>query len=95
MPSKGVNESRLFFNESDIMKSNINSIDKIIRIILAVALVILFFTGIVGGTAGIILLIIAIVLIATAAINFCPVWHVLGISTKNKEQQKEEVDQTI
>ncbi len=66
------------------MKANINNVDKTIRILLAILLVVLYIAGVVSGTLGIVFLIVAIVLLLTALINFCPVWHLLGINTRKK-----------
>ncbi len=68
------------------MKANINKTDKLIRLVIAIALVVLYMTDLVTGTAGIVLLIAAAVLVATALINFCPIYRILGISTKKKTQ---------
>ncbi len=64
------------------MKSNIGSIDKIIRILIAAIILVLYFTNIISGTVAIVLFIVAAILLITAFINFCPIWHFLGISTK-------------
>ncbi|HNP21412.1 MAG TPA: DUF2892 domain-containing protein [Panacibacter sp.] len=63
------------------MKKNIGSADKVIRIILAVTLAVLYFTGTVTGTTGIVLLAAGGILLATALINFCPIWAIFGINT--------------
>lgn len=63
------------------MKKNLNSIDRFIRIFFAVVLAVLIFSGVLSGAAGIILGIIGIVLLVTGIISFCPLYHVLGIST--------------
>jgi hypothetical protein len=67
------------------MKKNIGSIDKVIRILIAAVVVVLYFTKIISGTLGIILLIVAGILVLTTIIDFCPIWAMLGISTKKKE----------
>jgi hypothetical protein len=67
------------------MKKNVGSIDRVIRILIAVVIVVLYFTNVISGTLGIILLILAAVFVVTALINFCPIWSMLGISTKKKE----------
>jgi hypothetical protein len=67
------------------MKKNIGTIDKVIRILVAVVVVVLYFTKIISGTLGIILLALAAVFVVTALINFCPIWAALGISTNKKE----------
>ena len=66
------------------MKANIGSIDKTVRILLAALVVVLYFTNVISGTLAIILFIVAAILLVTAFINFCPIWHFLGISTKTK-----------
>lgn len=66
------------------MKANIGNIDKLVRIVLAAVIVVLFFTKTITGTIAIILLIGGAVLLITSFINFCPIWHFLGISTKKK-----------
>jgi hypothetical protein len=47
---------------------------------------VLYFTHQIEGALGIILAIAAIVLAATAVFNFCPVYRLLGISTKKSTQ---------
>lgn len=55
--------------------------DKIIRILIAVVIGILFFTNILSGTLGIILLVLAGIFVATSFISFCPLYAPFGIST--------------
>lgn len=64
------------------MKKNLGSTDKIIRLILAVAFGVLYFTGTVTGTLGIVLLVVGAIFLITPLINFCPLYRILGISTK-------------
>jgi len=66
------------------MKANIHDIDKVARIILAIVVAVLYFTGIISGTVAIILSIVAAFLLVTVFINFCPIYHFLGISTNKK-----------
>lgn len=66
------------------MKVNIHSIDRIIRILVAVLFGVLYFTGIITGTTGIVLLILGAVFLLTALINFCPIYWALGISTRKE-----------
>ncbi len=63
------------------MKKNMGSTDKIIRFILAAIFVILYFTGTVTGTLGIVLLVLAGVFVLTSLINFCPLYAPFGLST--------------
>ncbi len=64
--------------------NNMHWIDRTIRAILAVAIIILYFMGQITGTAAIILGIIAVIFLATACIGYCPIYQLLGISTKGK-----------
>jgi hypothetical protein len=66
------------------MKKNIGSIDKIIRIILAITVVILFYMNVISGTLALILGAFAIILLITSFINFCPLYFPFGISTRKK-----------
>jgi len=63
------------------MKKNIGTTDKIIRVIIAAVLAILYFTGVVQGTFGIILLVVAAISLITVFTGFCGLYKVLGVST--------------
>lgn len=66
------------------MKANMGSTDKIIRILAAVVIAVLYFTNLISGTLAIILLAFAGVFILTSFISFCPLYLPFGISTKPK-----------
>jgi hypothetical protein len=63
------------------MKKNMGGTDRILRIVLAVVFAVLYFTGTVGGTIGLVLLILGAVFLATSLISFCPLYLPFGIST--------------
>ncbi len=63
------------------MKKNIGVADRIIRIIIALIIGILYFTNVITGTLGTVLLIIGAILLITAIINFCGLYALFGIST--------------
>jgi hypothetical protein len=67
------------------MKANMGSTDKMVRIIIAIVIAILFFTNVISGTLGIILLILAGVFVLTSLISFCPLYPLIGMNTKKKE----------
>lgn len=56
------------------MKANMGNTDRIIRIVMAAIFAILYFTGTVTGTFGIILLGLGGVFLLTAFIKFCPLY---------------------
>jgi hypothetical protein len=67
------------------MKKNMGTSDKIIRILIAAAIGILYFTNAISGTLALVLGILAIVFIATSFVSFCPLYLPLGINTKKKK----------
>lgn len=70
------------------MKKNMGSIDRIIRLIVAVVLAILYFTDVVTGTLGIVLLVIACIFLLTSFCKFCPAYMPFGINTCKVEEEK-------
>lgn len=62
--------------------------DRTIRVILAVAFAVLYFTGVIKGILGIVLLVLAVVFVFTSSISFCPVYRLLGIKTNPEEKKK-------
>lgn len=64
------------------MKANMGSTDKVIRILAAILIGVLYFTQLISGTTAIILLILAGIFIITSFISFCPLYLPFGISTK-------------
>lgn len=57
------------------------SADRMIRIVVAIVLAALYFTGTVTGTLGIVLLVVAGVFTLTSLISFCPLYSIIGLST--------------
>jgi hypothetical protein len=67
------------------MKKNMGTIDKVVRIIVALIIVLLYVSNKIEGTTAIVLLVLSGIFILTSFISFCPLYYPLGISTK-KEQ---------
>lgn len=67
------------------MKKNMGSMDKVIRIIIAIVLIVLFTTGKISGTTGVVLLALAGIFVLTSLISFCPLYLPFGISTCKKK----------
>jgi hypothetical protein len=72
------------------MKNNMGTIDKLIRILIATVIVILYATDEIYGIPGIILLIFAGIFIVTSVIGFCPLYQPLKINTRGKEQEPDQ-----
>ena len=67
------------------MKKNMGSADKIIRLIFAAIIAVLYFTNLINGTLALVLMILAAVFVLTSFISFCPLYYPFGISTcKNR-----------
>ncbi|HTQ65868.1 MAG TPA: DUF2892 domain-containing protein [Puia sp.] len=64
------------------MKKNIHPVDRIVRLLFAVLVGVLYITNVISGTTAVILGAAAIIIGATALISFCPIYYFLGISTK-------------
>ena len=67
------------------MKTNMGLVDRLVRSVLAVVVIVLYLTGQLTGIAAVVLGVLAIVFLATSAVSFCPLYLPLGISTKKKE----------
>ncbi|NDP19768.1 MAG: DUF2892 domain-containing protein [Paludibacter sp.] len=71
------------------MKKNLSSTDKLIRLLIAIIIIALFYSEVLTGTIGIIALVLALVLAITSLVSFCPIYALLGISTCKKEEIKQ------
>lgn len=67
------------------MKKNMGNLDKIIRIVVAIAFAGLFFGKIVTGTLGIVLLVLGVVFVLTSLVSFCPLYTLAGMNTCPKK----------
>jgi len=68
------------------MKKNMGSADKIIRILVAIVIAVLYWQNIISGTLGIVLLVFAVIFVLTSLVSFCPLYLPLGISTCKKKE---------
>ena len=68
--------------------ANVGTPDRIIRLVLGVILIALPFVGVTGVTGTWLAWaapIVGLVLAATAFLSFCPIYRVLGLSTRPKQ----------
>jgi hypothetical protein len=68
------------------MKKNMGTVDRVIRILLAVVVAILYFTNQISGTLAIILGLFAVIFLLTSFIGFCPLYVPFKLSTKKAEK---------
>jgi hypothetical protein len=66
------------------MKRNMGIVDRVGRVVLAAAVAVLYFAHLLSPVAGIVLGIVAVVFLATSVVGSCPLYLLLGISTKKK-----------
>jgi len=70
------------------MKKNMGTADRIIRTILAIVMILLYFQGVITGTWGIVLLVLAGVFLLTSLVSFCPLYAPFGIKTCKVSEAK-------
>ena len=63
------------------MKTNMGSIDRITRTLLAAAAITLYATGVVTGTFGIVLMVLSGIFLLTSLVSFCPLYTLMGLNT--------------
>lgn len=63
------------------MKPNMGGVDRIIRIVVAVIVAVLYFNGTLTGTVGIVALVLAVVFVLTSLVSFCPLYTLVGLNT--------------
>ena len=63
------------------MKANMGTLDKTIRVLIAIAIAILIYTNVISGTLAIVLGIFGIVFVLTSLVSFCPMYILFGIKT--------------
>lgn len=64
------------------MKKNMGTVDRILRILMAVVVVALYVSNLISGTVALILGIIALIFLITGLIGYCPLYGPLRLSTR-------------
>lgn len=67
------------------MKKNMSTIDRIVRVIIALVVAVLYYMQIIEGTLAIVLLALSAIFVLTSLFSFCPIYAMLGLSTAPKE----------
>lgn len=63
------------------MKKNMGKMDRIIRILIAVAVGVLYWQGMISGTLAIVLGALSVVFVLTSFVSFCPLYAIVGLNT--------------
>ena len=64
------------------LQTNESTPDRIIRVVLGVALLALAVAGIVGGPVAILAWVVGAIALVTGIVGFCPLYAILRVSTK-------------
>jgi uncharacterized membrane protein len=67
------------------MKKNMGALDRILRLILAVAGAVMVYSRMVEGTLAIVVGVIAVIFVLTAVVGVCPLYIPFKISTLGKK----------
>ncbi|HNY15427.1 MAG TPA: DUF2892 domain-containing protein [Bacteroidales bacterium] len=69
------------------MKKNMGNLDRVLRLLGAGVLIVLYFLNVITGTLAVVSLVIAAVLVLTSFISFCPLYVPFRINTRPREQK--------
>lgn len=69
------------------MKVNMHNIDRLIRAVAALAIILAYMAGVLTGSISLVLLIVAVVFLATAIIGYCPLYTLLRIRTNKTPRE--------
>jgi hypothetical protein len=70
------------------MTANVGSVDRTVRWIVGVVLILLGVFGVLKGTAAIIGYVVAAIALITGTMSYCPLWAVCKINTTKKGAEK-------
>ena len=68
------------------MKKNMGTIDKVVRILIALVVIGLYFANVISGTVAIVLLVLSAIFIITSLLSSCPLYLPFGINTGAKKE---------
>lgn len=68
------------------MKKNMGTIDRVVRTIIAMVALYLYFTGAVSATLGLVFIAVAAIFLLTSLVSFCPLYTLVGIKTCPSEE---------
>ena len=64
------------------MTRNMSGADRVIRMLIALTVAVLYFTGTISGTVAIVLGIVAVAFFLTSLLGWCPTYLPFGLSTR-------------
>ncbi|MGD0590730.1 MAG: DUF2892 domain-containing protein [Bacteroidota bacterium] len=70
------------------MKQNMGSLDRVLRLSVALVIAVLYFTDQMSGTAAVVLGLFALIFAMTSFVGFCPLYVPLKFSTRKSKKQQ-------
>lgn len=64
---------------------NLGRIDRVMRVIITLIVISLYYTDVLNGIWGILAVALASITLITSLVSFCPIYSVIGLNTSNKE----------
>lgn len=74
------------------MEKNVGPEDRVVRIVVAIALGVLIYVGVLEGTAAIVTGVIAVALLLSALLSRCLIYKLIGVDTSVQEQSYSTTD---
>ena len=69
------------------MKKNMGVIDRTVRVLAAILIIVLYSIDVFSGTVGVLLLVLAAIFCITSIVGFCPLYRPFHFTTRGKKQQ--------
>lgn len=63
------------------MKKNMGGADRIVRFLLALTVIVLYYFKVIDGTLAYVLLALSAIFIITSFVSFCPLYTLFGLNT--------------
>lgn len=73
------------------MKINMGPADRGIRILISIAVGVLWYTNVINGTLAIVLSILAGIFLLTSLVGFCPLYALFGMNTCPRKSNQSRV----
>ncbi|HEX4892968.1 MAG TPA: DUF2892 domain-containing protein [Hyphomicrobiaceae bacterium] len=74
------------------MEKNVGPEDRVVRLVVAIALGVLIYVGVLEGTAAIVTGVIAVALLLSALLSRCLIYKLIGVDTSVQEQSYSTTD---
>lgn len=63
------------------MKVNMGNTDRLLRIVIAIGIAVMYWQGLIEGTLAYVLMALSVIFVLTSLISFCPLYTLIGVNT--------------